>query len=703
MVYPIYNDLSFIKEVKPHFYDINKKTSINFVPMGFDIETSTVYKKDEIGRVIEHFSFMYCWQFSIGFEDDRKVLMGRTWEDFSKLLKEIKKRYCLHGEQTMIFIANQSFEFSFMGKELHKLGHKVEVFARTKRKPMKIIIDDVITFYDTILITGYSLKNMAKNYCKTQKMVGDLDYNLVRLPTTPLTKKETRYCVNDVLPLAEYAEWYEENYLKEKFVPMTKTMSASKVVRDTAKEIKANKEIYFLLKNCYPVDRKDYEFKMSFFSGAYTHGMLANLFVDHYNPKKYDVCSLYPFSMLRFYYPISKFKRLRSKDPEILKNLLNTKCCLLDVTFKNLKTKTGITIISKNKILIDDNDKWKIKNDEYFEWDNGRCWRAKEVRVRITEVDLQLIDMHYDYEEVTYNIVEYANRGKLPKYFALALAQLYKDKCVLKHDESKRIEYNNAKSKLNGQYGALACKLNFTNTVFKDGKWDIDVNDVEFDKMCIRKKTLPQWAIWVTAHSRYVTLSTIKKILDIDPYGFIYSDTDSIVCKNTPEIVKIFDEYNKETRQENQKWIEYYGLDDTIDYAELGTFDDETDPVKGHPIEKFRTLGSKRYLTQYQNGKIETTVAGLPKHSFNRYCSQNHLKPFEVFNDDMLLECAYADKLCAYYCDEEVTKEVTDYRGNTATITSAGYVSLIPTHFKMSVASTLKTLYDRYKEDNYYV
>lgn len=694
MKIPIFNNYeSVIDNIEGEVFKIGNKEKINFCPMGFDIETSTIYKKDDNGKVIEHFSFMYCFQYSI----NDVVLMGRTWQEFSNLIKLIEEKLCPEDEKTICFICNQSFEFSFMGKELLNLGHDVKVFARKKRKPMKIIIDEKLIFLDTYMLTNMGLSSMARAYCKTQK-VKDYDYNLIILPKTPLTKKQLKYTSADVLILSEYAIYYKEKYLVNKFMPMTSTMIANRIVKDKVKQLKAKKQAYYLVQKGFPKNFNQYNYIMSFYCGAYTHGNCRNLFITSSgNGKgllKYDVVSEYPFELMsstEHYYPMGKYKRFNGTE-EMREKILETKCCLIDVTFKNLKTTTGITILSKNKVL---DTTENLNNDDLYTWDNGRCYSAKKIRVRICEVDLlKILPLHYDWEEIEYNDMIYCERGTLPDYYVLSLADLYKDKQkykeLAKKDSKYTAELRATKSSFNGQYGALCTRLTETEISFSSLGWSEGVNNIEFEKMPQKKITLCQWAIYCTAWARYWILSTIYKVINLpgcSSYDYYYSDTDSCVFNDKPQIRKFFEELNNEIREKNKEWIDFYNLDNDVDYAEIGTFELEHDDIK-----RFKCLGSKRYLTEYDNGKIECTVAGLPKKSFIRYCQEKHLEPFSAFKDELLIDCVLSDKLTTYYCDTEVTKTVTDYQGRTQTITSQSYVSLIPTTFKLTVSDTLKAL-----------
>lgn len=65
----------------------------------------------------------------------------------------------------------------------------------------------IFHFIDTLAISGMSLEKTGNAYTRTKKMAGDLDYTLARNTKTPLTRKEQRYCFNDVKVVTEYLEY----------------------------------------------------------------------------------------------------------------------------------------------------------------------------------------------------------------------------------------------------------------------------------------------------------------------------------------------------------------------------------------------------------------------------------------------------------------------------------------------------------------
>ena len=62
-----------------------------------------------------------------------------------------------------------------------------------------------IEFHCTYFMTNIGLDKLADTFkLPVKKLVGNLDYDIIRVPTTKLTTKELAYCENDCLVLYEY-------------------------------------------------------------------------------------------------------------------------------------------------------------------------------------------------------------------------------------------------------------------------------------------------------------------------------------------------------------------------------------------------------------------------------------------------------------------------------------------------------------------
>ena len=199
----------------------NKKISFYNVPAGFDIETSSFYENGEKRAI------MYEWTFGIGFasngEIEYLITAGRTWDEFDILLSALSSWLNLEPEsrRLVVYVHNFPYEWQFIRKRF--TWNKV--FLIDDRKPVYAITESGIEFRCSLKLSGKSLANTAKDLIKykTEKMVGDLDYNLIRHSETPLTEQEWRYCENDVKVILAYIQEKIESDGDITRIPLTKT------------------------------------------------------------------------------------------------------------------------------------------------------------------------------------------------------------------------------------------------------------------------------------------------------------------------------------------------------------------------------------------------------------------------------------------------------------------------------------------------
>ena len=217
-MYEIQEKNYIIPDIPKIFCCVNAKKYL-LIGCGFDIETTKMEKN----------SYMYHWQMSYG----NSVFLGRTWESFIDLIYKIKEKLKLKkNERLLMYIANLSFEFQFLRKRLPI----TDIMAKAKRNPIMLEIDGFIEVRDALAITGTNLATLAKNYCTTQKLVGDLDYSILRNSKTEMTEKEKEYCINDVVILKEFSEYIFNLYGQQRFLPLTKTGILRNIVKNKSKE-----------------------------------------------------------------------------------------------------------------------------------------------------------------------------------------------------------------------------------------------------------------------------------------------------------------------------------------------------------------------------------------------------------------------------------------------------------------------------------
>lgn len=633
---------------------------------GFDIETTNIYE--------DKTAFMYIWQFAI----NDVIVIGRTWEEFIDMVELLKRQYKLSASRRIIiWIHNLGFEFQF----LRHYFNITKIFAKEVRKPLYAIIDGCIELRDSASVSGGSLEQLAKDFTETQKMVGDLDYSIQRNnKTTKLTREELQYCINDVVILSEFADYIFTEYgEKDRYIPLTKTGILRKQIKKGV-GYDAKNQIFA----CYPENHQLYTDMMKWlFVGGYVHANITfcDKIID--NVAGYDLTSSYPAHMQPYigYYPVTPFLRV---DPLRWREYLSKKCCIMVLKFKNVKTKFAHTIISKSKCIY-------LSSDAII--DNGRVLSCSETVLMFTELDFDIFEKFHSYESVECSSLRISTRGRLPRYILDVLNHAYIQKDILKKNgKNNTSEYAQYKSYVNSAYGCLVTRLSEREIILdNNGEWDYDTTQFNYEAERKKAFLLPQWGCWCTSHARYTLLDMVYKIeCERARYGgdVIYCDTDSIKLINYEKHKHLFTEYNQKTAEKMKKVCEEYNLP-TEHFNDLGAFDLE------YTNAKMKTLGAKRYLTQYQDGKITVTIAGLPKNSLQTYCKNNNKNIFEVFNDGMLMNIDVAMKNASCYNDEPTTAIIDGVE-----MREESSICIYPIEFTMKVSEVYKNMIENIKRSD---
>lgn len=572
---------------EPKLYTIKQgKYSNNYwdLKCGFDIETTTYIDR----------AYMYIWQIGI----NNKAFFGNTWEEFNDSLNIINE-YIVYlnrqkakekhkkefKAQAICFIHNIAFEWQFVRKEINISN----VFLKSLREPLYFESNN-IKFLDSFQITHMSLAKLAKRYCNTQKMVGDIDYTVLRNTTDGknLTTKELKYCENDVLILCEFAEYYFNKYLSNNELIYTETSIVRHTLKRAFKEqSKLTKQDIFEM---YPKTFNEYLMYMEFlFAGGWVKSSVDAFGKVLTNIKCKDITSSYPAQIAHRYYPISKFKSIKIDSKQKFNNMLNRYCCILDITLFNVKKTTIHSIVSTSKIV--NNDVGRILVD------NGRIAEVEKVRLLMTELDWEIFNKFYDYDKfkIVINNFKIAVRGKLPDYVVSTMLDAYERKEELKLQGK---DYFNEKCFVNMFYGCFVTKIHKFNYVFKNGEITKELND--YYKQIKSSVLSPFWGIWCTSWARYQELSAVYENADCVVYG----DTDSVKGYNMPD--DYFNSYNNEQIEKNKKLCEKYNKNFDL-IKELGCWDSEP------TYQLFKTIGCKRYIGFDENNKLSVTIAGVPK------------------------------------------------------------------------------------------
>ena len=635
-----------------------KATTYGKIHVAFDIETTRMDEK----------SYMYIWQLQI----NNDTILGRTWQEFESLASQLHNLpYTI-----LVWVANLGFEFQFLMKRFEITN----LFAKEKRQPLKFNIGN-LEFHDALAISGGSLEQLANDYTKTKKLVGELDYTVLRNSKTELSQSdELQYCINDVVILKEFSEFLWETYIDKGFIPITKTSILRREVRLKAKGwccergIKMSRLNYEVSK-MFPPTAKQYNFDMEYlFCGGFTHANARYVgeTLTSKNMIGIDFTSSYPSVMFNDYVPVTPFV-----ETDFSYEKLKKYACKMIVSFYGVRAKTSHSIFSKNKIL---------RHSKNSVFDNGRFMQGS-LSLYLTELDFEIFKKFYSYRKMVIHKFETAKRGYLPKYLLDVLYLHYKTKNDLKKNGKKDTqEYAICKSMVNSAYGLTVTRLCFNDIYFNDGEWSIHPTDKQYSEMISKEILSPYFGIWITAQARHNELLTLFDMTDPqEGHDIAYSDTDS--HKLTDDFFRPYiDTYNKMQILKNAKTCYRLGYDMTTLW-DIGCFEYESN------MTKFKTLGSKRYIYQDESG-FHQTISGLGKKSMEKYCKATKKDAFEIFNDRMAIPSQFTDKLRSVYNDESHADMVLDEY-----MQEESSVALVPVEFTLKLTdeyiNIIYKLYER--------
>jgi len=658
----------------------NKKIEYLSIESAFDIETTSAMVQGKKS------AFMYIWMFGIG--HGQPVYYGRTWDEFINLCKLLQRVYNLsENRRLVVYIHNFSFEFQFMRKYLKWLN----VFAVDERKPIKALCTYGIEFRDSYILSGYSLAKTAENLQKhkIKKLVGDLDYSLVRTYKTKMTDEELGYCNNDIEIVTAYINEQIEQYGDITKIPLTNTGRVREFVRNNCyytsknhrKSGKGKYIRYRKIMNDLTLNKDEYIMLKRAFMGGFTHANANYAGKLLENVTSIDFTSSYPAVMLSEQYPMSRGKRVTIKTVKQLEEYCNKFCLLMDIQL------TGVRSKIQQENYISESKCFTLENPVI---NNGRVFSADKLAMTITNVDYDIIKQCYEWEDIQVaNVIMY-HKGYLPKPIIESILDLYENKTTLKGVEGKEVEYLLSKGMLNSVYGMAVTDITQDEHTYIDG-WDKTPANIEeqLEKYNESKKRFLYypWGVWVTAYARRNLWTGIIAIKD----DYVYSDTDSIKMLNFAKHDKYIKWYNNMVTQKLYAMCDYYKLDKnrlspkTINGAVkmIGIWDYEG------TYSRFKTLGAKRYLVEH-DGKLQLTVAGLSKKNAINYmieqCNGDYEKVFEMFNDDLYIPSDKTGKMTHTYIDEPMKFIIKDYQGNDTIISVESGIHLEPCEFTLSIS-----------------
>ena len=660
------------------------------IPCSFDIEVSSFYRKNSKGEQ-EKLACMYLYGIGI----NGKVKVGRSWRDFLEDINQIVNYYNLsRTRRLIIYVHNFQYEFQF----IRKFFKWDQVFSVDMRRPVYARTVFGIEFRCSYILSNLSLAKVGENLhrYKVKKLVGDLDYNLVRHTKTPINEKEMGYMVNDCLVVMAYIQELIEQYGKITKLPLT----ATGFTRMFCKErciIGDDKWEYRQLIRKLTLTPYTYKLLKKAYAGGFTHADPFYVGMTVGETASFDFTSSYPTTMVSEKFPMSKPYKIELKSERMFNEALKRFNCLMDVTF----------------VDIDDNFLWehyisasKCIELEDEEIDNGRVVSASKLRICLTELDYDVIKRVYKWKVMHINEFYIFEKDYLPKPLVMCVLELYKNKTELKGIEGKEEEYHKAKALINSVYGMCVTDIAKDESLYEDGNiWVSEKQDLtkvisKYNKSWSRFLYYP-WGIWITAYARHNLWSAILTIKS----DYIYSDTDSVKIKNKEKYKEYFDNYNKEIVNKLLTVAKHYNIDESYikpknkkgEEKVLGIWDYEG------TYKHFKTLGAKRYLVEEQDGSLMLTVSGVNKTKGAKFLKdkfKTNEAVFDNFKEDLEFDGEATGKMIHTYIDYEIYGEIIDYLGNKSYFNELSCIHLEPCNYRMSLASVFKRYLEGIKDSS---
>ena len=673
------------------------------MPVSFDIETTNFSERSENEESQK--ATMYVWQMCL----DGFYVIGRTWKEFLNLIRCLEHFFQTNEKKRLIiYVHNLAFEFSFIAK----LFPWIKVFSDTPRRPIYALTYSGIEFRCSYRLSGYSLAKVGENLItyKCKKMVGDLDYSLPRHCLTPLTLEEIGYSIGDVRVVCAYIK---EKMEAEKNgiagIPLTKTGYVRRLIKNRCLPQKDFARLrYFDLIHSMNLTVEEYTLLRATFAGGFTHANAFYVGQEIEDVDSLDETSAYPtveVSEPRF--PMSSGVRFDKIDEKIYQKLISKYCVVAWITFYNIcDTFVCDNYISFSKCVRD------CKN---VQRNNGRVVCADEITLGITEVDYDIIKKTYEWDRMDIHFGYYYPCGYLPKPLIESVLELYEKKTTLKGVDGKEAEYMNGKENLNANYGMMVMNIvrdEVEYTGDSEQPWDTIKGNAElqlekYNKNAGRFLYYP-WGIYITAYARRNLWSAILECGN----DFKYADTDSVKITNYQKHKAFFDNYNNEIQEKIKKCLEFHNIPVEKAFPKnkfgeakpLGVWELETEKEN---YKRFKTLGAKRYLVEYQSGKMALTVSGV-----NKSKAMDYLQNIKGYDNDTIfnlfdfgkfdLPPGASGKLSVTYIDSPIEGYIKDYQGALAPYSEQTASAITPAPYSMKMTESVHEYLDYIQSLEFY-
>ena len=674
------------------------------IPAAFDIETTSYTIPSPSGKEdeTEKKALMYIWQFGI----NGTVIYGRTWDDWVNMLHQLVDYLDLsERRKIIIYVHNLGYEFQFMRKWLKW----DKIFAIKKRRPV-YAISGGLEFRCSLFLSNYSLEYIGLNLLHrypVKKLVGNLDYSLMRHSYTPLTDDELAYCVNDVKVVMSYIQEKIEQDGDITKIPLTNTGYVRNYCRaecftggvlSEEEKRKISLNYHSLMKSLQIRSTDEYDQLKRAFMGGFTHAsaLWSNKSITTFNAsfvgdvlvnsiEGSDIISSYPGEMLRSKFPMTQFEFLGNVESDkIFQHLLKNYCCVFDVEFTKLYPKVEY----ENPLSLS-----HCHTEGEVCVNNGRIVAAERCFTTLTELDWDTITKFYEWDSIKVINMRISHKGYLPKDLILAILKLYADKTSLKGVEGKEIEYLVSKNMINAAFGMMVTAIvrgefnyNIDNDQWSILEADVDSQLAKYNRN-FNRFLYYAWGVWVTAHARHSLFEAIHEFGE----DYIYADTDSIKGVNFKDHEEFFFKKNNRVIRDLLAMCNHYGIPFSKCCPKTpkgvpkipGTWEHDSVYLA------FKTCGAKRYIYELPDHELSLTVSGLNKKYAIPYLLQEYKHDYELifdaFGEGFFVPAGHTGKMTLTYIDEASAGVLVDYLGNRAIWHEKSSIHMESQSYRMSM------------------
>lgn len=660
-----------------------------------DTETSKQTHDQLFGdQLITIVSGVWIYQWCLGINET--LIAGRTSDELLGLLKRLVYHYELGpSKKLVVWVHNLAYDASYLLNGLWQVfDGQVELFATGQRRPIRVDICKGLELRCSYKLVNKGLDSWCTDSAPIphKKLVGAIDYNVLRTPSTPLDQTDWDYMLNDVCCQQDCLRVTLRDE-KLRTVPMTSTGFVRRTMRDAAREASGWRQKF---RNTLPTARQ-YLLMHQAFIGGYTHcnSLCMGIWPDCLGV---DAASMYPACLATEWFPIGKW---------YWRKLYQYSRLYQEVQRDDVAT---LAVITFDGLQLRDFADWRpylpyskairaSTGDGDVTLDNGKVISCARFTVALCDLDMRIVFDQYQWSRITIHEVMQCKRGPLPEWFLDTMRNWYVDKVQLKSgpaDESEEDRvtrmrrYAESKARLNAIYGMTATA--WTHDVFAFdfaqqewkmpvNKQDVDSIDAEIEKMrkpWSRYFLRYDWGLYCTAWAR----THLWRAMECCEQP-LYCDTDSV--KGFDWDMEKLEEYNKELRAASDA-AGFTIPDRSGKLHPIGVFEPDGE------YKRFVALHAKCYAYETYDGQLHCTIAGVtssngkPRGDPDRITKEQELGRLEELKDGKVFTACGGTR--SVYIDQEHMVRIGD-----EIIHSWGGCAILDTTYEIGGVNDLIAMY----------